>query len=99
MKARTISLSSATRIFAIALLRPGGRILCVRKSNHHVDGVFRRRDKAAAEVQLFAGIKDAAARERRPCVNFLPGTIPGRKPETRDLDSSIGDADNRAFND
>src|SRR4029077_12862214 len=98
-KARRMSSSSAMRILAIALLRSGRCILCVRKADHHIDGIFRRRDKAAAEIQLLARAENAAARQCSPGVNFLSGVIPRGKPEARDLCWLIGDADNRALND
>src|SRR5215472_586060 len=94
---RTVWSSSAIRIFAMASLCSGGRILRIEKPHDDVGRGGRRRYQPAAEFQFFPGTKDAAARHRAPGIDFLSRGIPGSEAQAGDLDGLAGNADYGAF--
>src|ERR1035438_2697801 len=98
-RSRSVSSSSATRIFAIVLFHSGGDVLRDEEAHHHVAGVGRRRGNLAAEFQPLAGTEDAARRRHGPGIDFLSGCIARSEAQARHLDRFAGFAHDGAFHD
>src|SRR5690242_4151024 len=96
---RRASSSSAIRIFAIVLLRSGGRILRIEETHYDIACCWRRRDKAAAEFQFLAGAENAAARHGGPGIDFLTHGVPCGEAQAWYFSRLVGNTDDGAFDD
>src|SRR3954470_1892743 len=101
---RMASSSSAIRILAMmswpyALFHARLDVARGKEAHHHVGGVGGRRGKAAAKFKRLAGVQNAARRQSRPGVDFLPCCAARGKPQARHRNRLFAVTDDDALDD